>query len=249
MLIGTLHVAFGASLGDGEIEGYFQSDDTESALSVTLESVDVGAVTPLKDIVGLPLQGALSGALSFSLPEGEMSGADGELDLTVADLKVGDGKAKVRGTIALPKLEAGELELSAEAVQGRLDIRNFSTKGKDFELSSTGSLSLRDPVDQSLSDLGLRFKFTDAYKNKNDLTKGLFGDPGSNVPGLFDLDPSIKRAKTPDGFYSWRVSGQLAKLNFRPSPASGPSRSTSASRLRTSSSKTQKKKKKKKSKK
>ena len=54
------------------------------------------------------------------------------------------------------------------------------------------------------------------YKTKDDMTKGLFGAPGSKVPGAFDFDPKNKRAKRPNGSYAWRVTGPFAKLRFRP---------------------------------
>ncbi|MNC88776.1 hypothetical protein D3C83_46310 [compost metagenome] len=64
----------------------------------------------------------------------------------------------------------------------------------------------------------MRFKFSDAYKTKDDMTKGLFGEPGSPLPGLFDLNPKNKRAKRPDGFYAFRMTGPLSKLDMQPSP-------------------------------
>jgi hypothetical protein len=53
------------------------------------------------------------------------------------------------------------------------------------------------------------------------MTRGLFGAPGSSVPGLFDLDPKNKRAKGADGFYGWRVAGALSQPVFTPHPSAG----------------------------
>ena len=78
--------------------------------------------------------------------------------------------------------------------------------------------------DLCIVDLNLAFRFTEGYMTKNDLTKGLFGEPGSKVPGLFDMDPKIRRAKADDGFYRWKVTGPLARLNFRPAPRSAGGR-------------------------
>ena len=70
--------------------------------------------------------------------------------------------------------------------------------------------------------------------------ESLFGSADSKVPGLFDLDPKIRRAKGADGFYGWRASGQVAKLNFQPAAdGSGAARSSRTTRTkRTKSSKT-----------
>ena len=160
-----------------------------------------------------------------------LSGLLGWSQATFASkVEIGDGKAKIRNTIALPKLDAGEMTFTAEATDGRLKIEKFSAKGKDIEVVADGSVRLRDPMDQSLAELSLRFAFSDAYKNKNDITRGLFGAPGSSMPGLFDLDPKTKRAKRPDGFYAWRLVGPLGRMEPQPAPmgASGsaaPSRS------------------------
>ena len=170
------------------------------------------------------------GTIDLKLPESKLSKAEGKIDLKITDLSVGDGKAKIRNTIALPKLDAGEMTFTAEATDGRLKIEKLSAKGKDIEVVADGSVRLRDPMDQSLAELSLRFAFSDAYKNKNDITRGLFGAPGSSMPGLFDLDPKTKRAKRPDGFYAWRLVGPLGRMEPQPAPmgASGsaaPSRS------------------------
>ncbi len=236
-LFGTLYVTFSAEIGGGEIEGTFIQDDQRAEIEVEGQDVNVAGLSLLEDVVELPLEGTLAGTVHLVLPEGKMKLAEGDFELSISDLAVGDGKAKIRDTIALPKLRAGDLNLKAEASEGRLDVKELSAKGPDFELSADGNIRLRDPFDRSLSDLNVGFKFADAYKNKNDMTRGLFGAPGSKVPGLFDLDPKIKRAKADDGFYRWRVGGALGQLNFRPSP-----RGTSRNARRTAKPKADEKK-------
>jgi hypothetical protein len=140
----------------------------------------------------------------------------------VEGLAAGDGKAKIRDTIALPRLEAGDLTLEAEAKTGNLKITNFSANGPDLKLESDGALRLRDDFDSSMLNLNISFKFQERYTNKSDITKSLFGS--GSMPGLFDMDPKMKHAKRPDGSYGWRASGSLAHLNFVPAPnASGTS--------------------------
>ena len=174
-----------------------------------------------EDIVGLPLSGTLGGNVEFALPEGKLAKADGTINLKIQGLSAGDGKAKIRDTIALPKVEAGDLTLEGESTTGQLKIVNFSASGPDLELASEGSVRLRDPMQTSLLTLTARFRFTDRYMGKNERTRGLFGAPGSSVPGLFDLDPKNKRAKSADGFYGWRVSGALSQPLFTPHPSAG----------------------------
>jgi hypothetical protein len=68
--------------------------------------------------------------------------------------------------------------------------------------------------------LNISFKFQDRYTNKNDITKSLFGS--GSMPGLFDLDPQMKRAKRADGSYGWRASGLVSRLAFSPAPVAIP---------------------------
>jgi type II secretion system protein N len=218
LLFGTLRISFGGDVFGGKLSGSTSDADGARSVDVELDAVDVGDLPAFREMVGLPLQGKLSGTIQLELPESKFSKAEGKIELTIVDLAIGDGKAKIRDTIALPKLEAGELTLEASASEGRLKLDKLAANGKDIELDADGAIRLRDPVETSLAELSLRFKFSDAYKKKNDTTKALFGDPGSPIPGLFDLDPKNKRAKRPDGFYGFRLTGPLSKLDAQPTP-------------------------------
>jgi type II secretion system protein N len=216
LLFGTVHISFGADAFGGELSGSTASSDEGRTLEIELEELDLGQAPLFGDIVGLPLAGKLNGTIDLLMPEEKLSKADGTISLKVTDLAAGDGKAKIRDTIALPRLEAGELTLDAEAKAGTLKITTFAANGPDLKLDSEGTLRLRDVFDTSMLNLTLSFKFQERYTNKSDITKSLFGS--GSMPGLFDLDPKMKRAKRPDGSYGWRASGALARLNFIPAP-------------------------------
>lgn len=233
LVFGTTDVDFGLEIGEGGLEGNYVRSTEASELALDIADLSVAGLGPLEEIVELPLEGVLAGHVELSMPENKLEKSEGKLDLTIDTLQVGDGKAKIRDTIALPKLRVGTLKLAAEAVQGKLDVKEFSANGPDFQLKSDGSVRLRDPIGTSVADLRINFKFKEAYTNKNDMTRGLFGSPDAKVPGLFDLDPKIKRAKGEDGFYGWRAAGQVARLSFMPaSDGGGASTSTIASRAR-----------------
>ncbi|MGC4089778.1 MAG: type II secretion system protein GspN [Polyangiaceae bacterium] len=221
LLIGSVRIVFGASALGGEISGETWESDGARHLEVELEALSLDKVSLLSEAVGLPLAGNLEGNVEFLLPEGKLAKADGKLQLKIKGLSAGDGKAKIRDAIALPKVEAGDLTLEGESTAGQLKITNFGASGPDLELSADGSVRLRDPANSSMLSLSARFKFADRYTQKNDTTRALFGTPGSAVPGLFDLDPKAKRAKGPDGFYGWRVSGVLSALTFAPHAGAG----------------------------
>jgi type II secretion system protein N len=218
LLVGTVRISFGAKGFGGELSGATSTADEGRQLEVELEDLDLGQAPLFADAVGLPLSGKLNGTIDLLMPEEKLSKAEGKINLKVTDLGAGDGKAKIMGAIALPRLDAGELTLDAEAKTGNLKITNFSANGPDLKLESEGTLRLRDTLDTSLLSLNVSFKFQDRYTNKSDITKSLFGS--GSMPGLFDLDPKMKHAKRADGSYGWRASGLLTRLNFSPAPTS-----------------------------
>jgi type II secretion system protein N len=217
LLFGKIAGSFGATIQSGEIEGNFSSSETEQSLAVKLRQVGVGDIPILSDLAGLPLKGTVDGQLEVVLPEKKPGKAEGNVELNITGLAAGDGKAKVLKVIALPELKVGSLKLVATITDGRVKFDTVTAKGPDFEMVMDGSIRLREPVTSSMLDLGMRFSFMDAYKNKNDITKGLFGSAG--VPGLFEMDEKVRRAKREDGFYGWRVVGTMEKPLFEPSPA------------------------------
>jgi type II secretion system protein N len=221
LLFGTVSVGFGADAFGGDIGGHYKTSSAERRLELELSDVDVGQVPLLVEIVELPIMGQLDGQLALMLPEGQLGKADGTIELRMKELMVGDGKAKIRKTIALPQLNAGQLTLKAKATEGRLQIEAFTIRGPDFELDAEGTIRLRDRFEASIADMTVSFKFLDAYRNKNDMTRGLFGAPDARVPGLFDMDSKNRQAKQADGSYRWRVSGVLGKLSFTPVASDG----------------------------
>jgi len=216
LLFGTVHVNFSADAFGGEISGFTSDADGGRKLSLDIEDLGLADAPLLADMLGLPVGGQLAGHVEFLLPEAKLSKAEGKVDLKFAGLSVGDGKTKVLNAIALPKVEVGDLTLKATAVAGGLKIDQLSAAGKDLDLVGDGSVRLRDSFDQSVLSMNARFKFNDRFTNKDDMTRGLFGAPGSSVPGLFDLVPQNKHAKRPDGFYGWRVSGTFSHPSFLP---------------------------------
>jgi type II secretion system protein N len=224
LLIGRLHLSFGASAFGGTVSGSTSMSDDGRQLEVELEDLDLGQAPMMADLVGLPLSGKLGGTIELVMPEEKLSKADGKIGFKVTGLAAGDGKAKIRDTIALPRLEAGDLTLDAEVKTGLLKVNTLSANGPDLKLESDGTLRLRDLFETSILSLNLSFKFQDRYTNKSDITKSLFGS--GSMPGLFDLDPKMKHAKRPDGSYGWRATGSMAHLNFLPAPtATGASSS------------------------
>jgi type II secretion system protein N len=224
LFLGRLRVKFWAHAFNGDIKGTVPVGGASGPVEIQLDAVDLAYVDVIKDMIGIPIKGVATGKLELAAEGGKFSKASGMLDLAINGVSVGDGKSKIKNQIALPEAKLGDLVITAEAKDGALKITKFEANGTDIELAGDGKVNVREPANSSVADLYVRFKFTDAYRNKSDLTKTLLGAPGSTAPSLFELaDPRIKRSKRSDGFFGWHIHGSLGKLKFDPSATDGPS--------------------------
>ncbi|NUP06133.1 MAG: type II secretion system protein GspN [Polyangiaceae bacterium] len=248
LVIGRVRLDFSATVFGGEISGMipFGGGDLELAI----DSVNLAQVAPLKDVVSVPLKGIANGKLELSAEDGKWSKASGNFSLTVTDMSLGDGKSKFRKLgVTMTPAEVGTFEIAAKAEQGTFKFEKFGATGKDVELAGEGTLKLREPWDNSVLDLWLRFGFSEEYKNKDDRTKALFVDDGP-FPALISQDRKLKKALRPDGLWGFNIKGKLARLAYIPTkadspkskaaPASGGDDDESASSTTTSPSKKRK---------
>ncbi|HWO13934.1 MAG TPA: type II secretion system protein GspN [Polyangiaceae bacterium] len=216
LLTGAREASFGAEALDGDIAGWARDSSAGRRLELQLDGVNPGSIPQLEATIGLPLAGSISGQISVDIPEGNFSKAEGTVDLSAEDLVLGDGKAKIKNTIALPELHMGAFVLKAQIGGGKLKIDECTSQGRDLELALTGSLRLRPKLENSVADLELKFSFGEKYRSQSDTTKALFGQPDSKIPGLFDTATSGHLTKAEDGSYGSRLTGTLARLTPRP---------------------------------
>jgi type II secretion system protein N len=216
LLSGARSVSFSARALGGDIQGSASDSEASRSLKLELENIDPSGVPHLAKLIGLPLRGRISGEIALELPEGRITRADGTLELHAEDLQIGDGKAKLKEMIVLPPIDIGTLNMKAEVGAGRLKITECAATGRDLELSVSGGLRLRQQIDSSLAELEIKLGFSDKYKAQNEMTKALFGQPDSKVPGLFDTVTKPIFAKLEDGTYGAKVTGPLSRLNPRP---------------------------------
>lgn len=226
LLIGHHDVSFHLTAFGGEIDGDYNELGTDREVELELKSVDMGKVEPITQMLGLPMEGKLTGTIKVLMPEGKASKGSGAVTMEATDVALGDGKAKLKGALALPRVVVGTLTFTGEAKEGVLRVTKFAASGKDVELQGDGRVQLREMALESSCDVNVKFKINDGYRTKSDVTKSLFGAPGSNAPALFELaDPKVKQSKRPDGFYAFHVRGLLGRPDFEPqgnATSSGP---------------------------
>jgi type II secretion system protein N len=223
LLVGIKHVNFSIDGFGGNVGGYYRESGTDRSVDVNLKDIDLGQIAPLTALLGVPIEGHLKGEISISMPDGKASKGTGTVDLQGTDIAVGDGKAKLKGLLALPRVVVGDLAIAAEAKEGILKFTKFEAGGKDVEIGGEGRILMRELATESVCDVTLKFKVNDAYKGKSDLTKNLFGAPGSTKGGDLEmLVPQVKAAKRQDGYFGFHVRGLLGRPDFDPAPnASG----------------------------
>ena len=226
LLVGHHDIAFRAEAFGGNVQGTWVDTGKAQSLDMSLDALDLSLFTPLTQLLEAPMEGVLGGTVRLDLPDSHLAKATGAIALDATDVTVGDGKAKLMGKLAVPRLTLGAFTLSADIKDGTVKVTKLGASGKDVDFLADARIVLREQMSESSLDANLRFRVSDTYRGKNDATKGLFGAPGSSVPGALDLSPQMKQAKRADGFYTWHARGQLGKPDFSPGgtggPASGP---------------------------
>jgi type II secretion system protein N len=213
LIIGRVQLDFWASVFGGEVQGTAPAGASKGDDEVKLSEIE-----PLQNLLGIPIDGKVSGALSLTPTDGKFSKASGKLDFSIKNIVVSDGKTKIQGLLAIPPAKVDEIAIAGEADKGVLKITKLSAGGPDLELDGDGKINVRDPWGESSVDLYIKFRFTDAYRGKDATTKSILGEPGSTAPPLIELQVSkLKKAKRADGFYGFHIHGKLKKLEFTPS--------------------------------
>lgn len=232
LIIGRVQLDFWASVFGGEVSGTAPAGSSKGDVELKIEEVKLSEVEPLQNLLGIPIDGKVNGALSLSPTDGKFSKANGKVEISIKGVVVSDGKTKIQGLLALPPAKVEEIVLAGEAEKGNLKITKLSANGPDLELEGDGKATLREPWLESTLDIYVKFRFTDAYRGKDATTKSVLGDPNSAMSGIIDQVPKLKRAKRADGFYGFHIKGRLKSLSFEPSAtdASGSSGSSSGGR-------------------
>ena len=223
LLFGGIDVDFGAEIGDGEIDGSYEADEGDPThVEAELDAVDLEKLG-LGSFLGLPIAGAATGTIDVTLAK-EAAGTQGSVELKIEGLRLADGKSKVKvpgmaGGLTVETIDAGTLELKLAVRDGVATIERMEAKGKDVELSGSGSVRIASPFAQSRADVTLGVKFADAYKQRSERTKVTFE--------LMEQNPLIKRSTGSDGMLRFKLSGPVTALRSAPA---GPSVRTAKKR-------------------
>jgi type II secretion system protein N len=218
ILSGNVDVSFDVEGMGGNLEGRYQrAKKVGWSLEATASKLKMTRMPFLGDAIGLPLAGTLSAEVDLNVPKHSLSNARGSVEIEVDKCALGDGKKKLKvpgnpmlaAGITMPKVDVGRLGGRIKVDKGVAKLQNFTSKGRDIEMSLEGSFTLHNQLAFSNAQAYLRFKISPELIKK---------DPKFEL-----LQSGLANAKRNDGFFGMQIMGSLKKPRFIPSRL-GPSK-------------------------
>ncbi len=214
-------VGFSMKTLGGSISGNFSKDGDMKTFKMQLEDISIAKVPFLMSAISLPVKGTISMDGHVSLDRHGWRKSNGEFNVTLRRMVVGDGKTKVKAKFLMPPKNKGQAKFQEDGFplpplslgekfawtvsikNGKAEVKDFVTKSKDGELELVGHIKFRDPVKLSMTEMYIKFKFSDEAKKKHDSLE------------VFELSLQ-RRGKRADGYFGMSISGQLSALRFLP---------------------------------
>ena len=205
LLGGTTDLSFDAMIDGGTIEGEFVDAEDRTEVRAELDRVSLGSLGVLRALISLPIDGRVTGKIDVTIAN-EVRETRGSVDLRIAGLSVGDGETKleVQGLndgLSVEPISAGNLELKIVVDNGVARIDKLEGRGDDLELDGSGTIRLLKPMRMSQLDVTARIKFSDDYKDRNDVTRRLFS--------AMEFLPLARQARGADGSLGLRIHGSF----------------------------------------
>jgi type II secretion system protein N len=201
-LTGSRGVTLRVPVGQGQIWAQLSAREGQQQLKSTIEDVELGLISGLVTLTGLPLSGGVDGKVNLTISSENPADSTGSVELTGTDLELGAG-GKI-GNYPIPSMRIGSLEWSIPVQSGKAQISNQQIRGGDVDLDVDGSVSFTLPVERSTMDLSVSFEPSPEFLQKEPLLKALLNN--------------IRRARGPDGFYTYGVVGSFRNAKTFPRP-------------------------------
>lgn len=214
-LFGTSSISFYAELGGGgTIEGAYGDSETQTDIELHLVDVALARIGPLRRFVMLPVGGTLTGDIDLTISD-EVESTVGSVTLTISELSVGDGRARLqipgmRSGITVEQLNAGDLNLRMEVERGVGRVQQLSSSSEHIEIRGAGTMRFLRPLRMSNVDILLRFDVKQPYREANDRTRAVFS--------VVEMTPDVRPYRAPDGAFQLRVAGSFGS-SIRAAPA------------------------------
>jgi type II secretion system protein N len=167
---------------------------------INLENVDLGKLGVFAFAAGIKGSGLVNGSVNIEGSLNDFGTLNGDIALKLRKLHTDE--QNLMG-FALPALNISEGEITIPIQSGKLQLKKVELgKGMDdLRLSLTGTLALNRFLNASQIDLRAVFAFSDKVKQSLSILESLLGS-----------------AKTSDGRYAYKLTGQLGSPIPVPDP-------------------------------
>jgi type II secretion system protein N len=207
---------------EGHIQADVQAEKTKGRTKLDTKNISLAQLPGVKEAINLPLAGKMDLSMDLAMPNNRNGEAGGNLSWSCEGCGVGDGKEKLKIAsnpllaegMSFPRISLGDFAGKINFVKGVGRLQGVHARSPDGELFIDGEVRLADPVGYSYLDLYVRFKLSEALLRRADKLQLL-------------LQLAQSAGKRPDGFYGFRLTGSLSRLNSvqwmqnSPFPASG----------------------------
>jgi type II secretion system protein N len=219
-LLGSPTLSFDAEVAGGHLGGEVKLEgEALRALELEIDDLRLPRLGAYARVMGLPLNGTLSGAIDMTFPEDPQE-TEGEIHATIHGLKLGDGESRLelprmRDGLTVDPIDAGDVELEIVTSQGAGELRKLTARGRHLRLDGSGTVHFATPLSLSRLDVLVATEFTDAYKSSSPRTQALFA--------LLEGNPMVRSARTPEGKLQLRVRGSIGSgVNATPAGRERP---------------------------
>jgi type II secretion system protein N len=225
---GDVDLDFASDMMGGHVDGQVYRTKQDTRIVARLAEVSPNEISLLREMVGLPLKGKMTGAVDLTLREHKFSKAAGTIEFTAKSVIVGDGKAKLKlkvkpqyaelqefldredQGVAIPPMKVGAFTFKMRVAHGSARVVQLSASSEHIEIKGEGEVVLADPPTASESRIYVMYKFSDAYQNLDSEARALMENMRTS--------PVYRRALRTDGFFGFCISGVLRE-RVRPLPA------------------------------
>jgi type II secretion system protein N len=212
-MFGRPSYSFKAHALSGVVSGHAAGNNDETKVKVEVEKLVLNNAPGIQQAMGgLPLDGTVSGKLDVQVPKNLLANANGTIDVDIADLAIGDGKAKLTvpndpflsAGLTFPRIRLGRLQGQIVIDKGRARFEGVRVHSADADATLEGYVELHDPIGTSQMHAYLKFRPSEALLKRE--------------PTVELLNNALTAtARRNDGYIGIQLTGPLASIFFLPS--------------------------------
>lgn len=214
LLFGTIDVDVEGVVDEGRFEGNYTKSDEESSFSFDVEELPLYAVPKARQALNVPLFGTFGLGIHMNMPGNEFDKATGDIELTCAGCRMGDGetllfipgsKGLMAKGVTIPEIDLGSLAGRMNIVDGVATTDgDMKAESDDLTLAISGTIDFNDPFGKSEMDLVIKLLVTEALQARSEA-----------IALMVQTASSKTKLPAPEKGLGYRFSGPVAKPSLR----------------------------------